>query len=644
MCSAPKWYYRPCVFVRTRRLAIAWLTLGGCGPANRASSSDELGGSTSASESDSSTDSESTDSESTDSESGDTDLDYPEQRVGIFYLAWHAYAADAIAQIDPSERYTYETVIRSPTLHASDMLATHGLLGQASSFHYHAEPELGFYCLYRRRPTDPILIEPEFVPDCPNISAVAATHAAQLWTAGVDFVYVDLTNFNTVSTAADVLALRPFEVLLAEWAALRAAGQPTPQIAAWLPAAAVDPGQIGLIEPVLDLYADPAFADLLLGDQASGRKVVFIVDNEVFSVSPANLALIEAQDLVAVPLWGNLPASTLAAGTAGWMQPCTVDGEFTTLVGPANACNQGHANTSIGSVLSVSASYQLGYASLPYQSSGRLEGLTLKQQFATAFALQPDYLLINAWNEHIAQPQPNPHTAQFGAFARSMGETDVPLADPGAEWLWVDMAGRDLGRDIEPSQEDGDAAYLLMQSCLRVYRSGHVQCTADDQASEACCQLGAGMTLVRSLRHASDMGQMTSDHVPTTSEAERDALVETGVWVEVCNPFYGPPGLCGNGTTRDGPFSVFAADLDASRTAIWRCHSGIDHFLSTSATCEGTEVEGLLGWASTTRTSATPRSLHRCHNTSAQVHFHWLDDACPALPGVVDESILGYVR
>lgn len=604
----------------------------GVGTSEASSTSETSSTNETSSTSEASSESDTTDASS--SESGGEQV-YPERRVGIFYLAWHAYAADAMAQLPEAERHTIEDVLRSPSLHFSDLLVAPGLYEQASAFHYHAEPQLGFYCLYRRRADDPVVPEPWHVPDCPGIAATAASHAEQLWSIGVDFVYVDLTNFNTLSVASDVMALRPLEVLLEEWHALREAGTPTPQIAAWLPASAHGPDEVGLIDRVLALYADPTYDELLLRDAASGREVVFVVDNEVFAPDPAKLAAIEAHDVVAVRLWGNLSAERLAGGQAGWMQPCTVAGQFTTLVRPDQACAQGwSSNTPIGSIVSVSASFQLGYASLPYQASGRLGGLTLAKQFETAFAVAPDYLLINAWNEHIAQPQPNPYAAQYGSLARSMGKTDAPDADPGAAWLWVDMYGPGLSRDLEPTTVDGGAGHALLASCLRVYRSGHRSCTTQDVADEACCQLGPGMPLVHTLRPSADL---LGDHVPTRDEAERQALLAQG-WVEACNPFYAPPGLCGDATLRDGPFSLHGQG-GPDRVALQRCWSGADHFLSTHPTCEGTQVEGSLGWLSSVRTSETPRSLRRCLQG---VHFHWLDAPCPE--GATDEGVLGYVR
>ena len=559
---------------------------------------------------------------------------YPDERVGIFYLTWHAYAADAYRQLE--EPLTVEAVIRDTDRYFSDVLGG-DLYQEAAAFHYHAQPEPGFYCLYRPRDGEAPYAEPDAAATCPDTATVAAAHAAQLWDAGVDFVYVDLTNLPAYSAFSDVLGVRPFEVLLEEWAALRAAGQPTPQVAAWVPAAALGEGQEPTWGRLLASVQDPAYADLVLRHVPTGEPVIFIVAH---SADDVEVERVRAEGLLPVLLWGNLDAATLAGGVAGWMQPCAAGGAFTTWVDPDTPCDQSWSPTTpIGSVVSVSASYQIGYASLPLQASGRAGGLTLQKQFETALAARPDYLLINAWNEHIAQPQANPYDPALGGLRRSMGVTEVPEGDASADWLWVDMYGADLTRDIEPTVEGGAAAYELMASCLRVYRGGATSC---DDAGEACCQLAPGWRVVYSLRAPGGGADMSTDHVPTIDAPERDALVAGG-WEEVCNPHYGPPGLCGGGTTGDGPFFLFPAD-GPDRAALYRCFTGVDHFLTLAPGCEGTTGEGSPGWVSTVRDSETPRPLRRCYNAPAQAHFHWLDERCPAIDGVSEEAILGYVR
>ncbi len=564
-------------------------------------------------------------------------LDWPEQRVGIFYLTWHAYAAKAMQRIPEGERRTVEEVIQDPDAAFGDLIADRGLMATAKAFHYHLRPEAGFYCLYRPRPGEPPYPESEAGPDCGDVGALAARHARQLWEAGVDFVYVDLTNLPAFSPFADVLGLRPLEVLLEEWAALRRAGTPTPQIAAWLPARAVGAEQTAMLHRVLDVYDTWRGRDLLLRHGPTAEPVVFVVAGA--DVDPALMDEARRRGVLPVRLWGNLSAERLAAGDAGWMQPCTQEGAFTTLISPEVPCQQGYTRTSpLGTVLSVSLSYQIGYASLPLQSSGRNEGLTLQKQFETAFAVQPDYLLINAFNELIAQPQANPHPEALGSLRRSMG-VGAADGDALADSLWVDMYGVEFNRDLEPSVQGGDAAYQLMTSCVRVYRTGSPAC---EDPAEPCCQLQPGLRLVYSLR-LRNSGTWGGDHVPTVDPRERQALLDGGAFEEVGNPFFGPPGLPGGATTADGAFHLYAAP-GPGRAALHRCHTGVDHFLSADPACEGHTPEGRLGWLHTRRSSAAPRPLRRCYAPERGVHFHWLAERCPSDPGVREEAVLGFVR
>jgi hypothetical protein len=556
----------------------------------------------------------------TDVDTGPLVLTWPDQRVGMFYLAWHAYAAQAWARRGGGPN-TMEDVIRGDGSPA-DLVYNAGLYGDALAFHYHQEPALGFYCLYRQDADSTSL------PDCPDISNVTRTHATQLWDAGVDFVYVDLTNLPSWSEVGDVIGLRPFEVLVEEWGALRASSVPTPQIAPWVNVTALEDGSEPMLGRVLDVF-DRAAPDLWFAPD--GVPAMFYVAGD--NVDAAQVAAISARGITPVPLWGNLGQDSLAAGNAGWMQPCTSGGSFTTLVSPDTPCDQWYTtNSPLGTVVSVSRSYQIGYASLPFQASGRLGGLTFQKQMETALAVQPDILLINAWNEHIAQPQSNPYDAGTGSLRRSMGLGAVE--DGTGEWLWVDMYGAEFDRDFEPTVEDGGAGYALLQSCVRVFKTGARACT---DPSEACCQLAEGRTLIYSVR--SSATPTSGDHVPTPDRSEVDALVAGG-WTEGCNPFYGPPGLCA-GSSGDGPFQLYPSD-NAGRTPIYRCYTGVDHFLSTDAGCEGTTPERLLGYAATTPSSEMPRPLRRCYNTAETAHLHWLDAHCPA--GVQEEAVLGFVR
>jgi hypothetical protein len=566
---------------------------------------------------------------------------YPDQRVGIFYLTWHAYAAEAMRRIPEGQRWTVEDAIRDPALAPAALISDRELMAQAMSFHYHAEPEPGFYCFYRPRDGQAPFPAPHHA-QCGDISQVAERHARQLWDAGVDFVYADLTNIPFFSRFADVLGVRPIEVLFEEWAALRARGVMTPQIAVWVPMPPAN-GQPYTADQILaGVYNDPRYDALVLRDPASGRKVWFAVENGGFPLDPALVNRVESNggrdDMVVVPMWGLNNAQALAAGRVSWMQPCQTGPTFTTLIDPTTPCNQGSAETAIGTMLSVSASYQISYASLPFASSGTNLGLTLKKQFEAAFTQQPDWLLINAWNEHIAQPQFDPARTDHGPLGRSMSNPALGVVSD--TWLWVDMYGTEFSRDIEPTVEGGDGLYTLMASCLRAYRAGG--CGA--VPNEACCDVTPEYALVWSMRAPDPAGAMNTDHVPTADPNEMQALAAGG-WEQVCAPFYGPPYLCATQgpLTGDGPFMLFSRP-GADRRALYRCNTGVDHFVSLDPGCEGLEAESRLGYVSAVRHSGAPRPLSRCYNRPARAHFHWLGEQCPDRPGVRHEAVLGFVR
>jgi len=68
-------------------------------------------------------------------------------------------------------------------------------------------------------------------------------------------------------------------------------------------------------------------------------------------------------------------------------------------------CYQGHtrnAKLGDGTAVSVNPSFQLGYSSLPFMAAGKLDGLTLKRQFATAIRSHAHFLFMSSWNEMCA--------------------------------------------------------------------------------------------------------------------------------------------------------------------------------------------------------------------------------------------------
>ncbi len=512
-------------------------------------------------------------------------------RVGMFYLGWHqpAYTAVQATIALGKPVLTVEDVLRSrvesgappgPVYSFDQILAQNGLDGVAANFYYQATPAEGPYCLVHARSPGALNYDVTHegtygsgpVPDCPKYAETLARHAEQLTSAGVDYVVTDQTNIADYNAFGDAIQLRPFEVMLEEWRALRKSGVRTPDIAAWQRLSA--PGTMA--PRVLAVYNAPENDRMIPRDPATGKKLFFYPDLD--DVDPALVAAVNSNggknDILAVPMW----VYKQAKGSWSFFAAC----QQGALLDDAPCAQTATLNSVVGSQLAVSPSYQLSYASLPFQAVGVYNGVTLRKQFETAFAVKPHWLFLSGWNEQVAQPQ-------SGAPGASMGlETDPTAADR----AFVDTYGAEFSRDIEPSKEYGSLIYDLVKSCVRVYRSGSATC---DNPDEACCQ--------------------------------------GGNWSDRYAAFDGP----------QGRFVLYSTKLGegAGRSALYHCVAGAsDAFFSPDAGCEGTAIQGQVGFVSTVKGGETLRALRRCFGPSG--HAYSLTASCPA--GTSLEAVLGYVR
>jgi hypothetical protein len=581
----------------------------------------------------------------------------------MMYEGWHA---PAYFGRNAGTNTTVEDVIRSNgTLPLSVVLPTSP---KASGFWFHKQPADGFYCIYRKRSTENT--SSAGLPDCPGITETLTRHAKLLTGVGVDFIVADSTNLQKTGGFADAIQLRPWEVLAEEWLALRKKGVATPAIAIWQ----------NLQDPTADLweqyingaYSNPAYADLLFKDKTTGKKVFFTTSKP----SAALVQKIEASgDIVVVVMWALHDG--YARGEWSFMAPCTQSGRTTSVYSALDKpCAQKLTTNSAigkhGTSLTVGPSYQLSYSSLPFRAAGKLGGLTLKKSFERAFAEnakgQLDYLMVGTFNEHIAQPQHNPYSAEQ-AWTKRMGgvyepeQHHAPLRagglalsqhvsqaqlhpysgkqdwvksmgvedDPMAGKLWVDMFGDGLTRDLEPTVQDGGRMWDLFSSCMRVFNSGAARCSTSN-SNEQCCMFGkldpySEWNGVYSLHLGG-----TEDQLLTTDAAERASLKKGG-WTEVCSAAGGAAQFCFwkddinalAPTAADytgGPFLLHGLPLPASHPtqAVYRCLSNeTRHFISSDSACRGLgKAENVLGYTSLQRDSDTPRSLRLCRTTSSQ--------------------------
>ena len=157
------------------------------------------------------------------------------------------------------------------------------------------------------------------------------------------------------NSETDVAVLRPLEVLFDEWVALRAAGTPTPYIAAWCnsPVASYPDGHNTTWQWLLEhIYNNATRAPLVWRRPSqlatTPKKTFFVPDNG--SLNASVNALIAANggrhDVEIVKMWALFGESGYSAGSWGFFSPCTTPaGAYTTtMVGAEGDCTAEYLN------------------------------------------------------------------------------------------------------------------------------------------------------------------------------------------------------------------------------------------------------------------------------------------------------------
>ena len=566
--------------------------------------------------------------------------------AGILYEVWHARAAAAMAAVARAggPQLTTELVIRSngsKTL--DDVYGPFGISGDI----WGAQPQLGYYCLWRARPGDPAP-SPQ-LEDCGSISYTAERHAAMLLSAGFDYVAVDVTNWPMAGDPAgvnDVSVIRPTQVLFEEWFALRQRGIPTPKIAVW-PCA--PEGGTTWKWMLANLYNNASYADLVYVQD--GKQVVFVPYGVSSCWSESETALIRANggrnNVATIPMWALFGEAAHKAGAYSFFSPCRdANGGYTTSmigenVGPCNQFSTFENGTDSVIEISASGGYMTSQCALPFAAPGHLRGLTFARLMEKVLAQSPPHLFTSSFNEMIGGRQASAYRANT---AINMGLPN----DPQSASVWVDSYAAEFSRDIEPTVEGGNRTFLVASSCVAMYKAGAV-CDAA-HASELCCTRQDKEVYGNVWSLARTDG---SDFLLTDQLGERDALVRGGAWIELCNPIAGPSAFCVDPAIKDGragPFMVFNSSSvedfvnggTIPTSQLFRCYTGSQHFFSTDPACEGATTERTLGWIQKRQGNEMLRALHRCRvagSTGARIHA--LDLACDQTDL---GAPLGYVR
>jgi hypothetical protein len=214
--------------------------------------------------------------------------------------------------------------------------------------------------------------------------------------------------------------------------------------------------------------------------------------------------------------------------------------------------------------------------------------------------------------------------------------------------VWVDTYTTEYSRDIEPTVEGGDLSMRMAKSCIALYKQGltcsdiHQQEEEKASASDdsyLCCN----ETLTNIWSNVWSLAQsQSSGYLLTKDNSEKETLLSTRTWEEVCVPVGGPSVFCSdvNIDGRNGPFilfNTFEALQDTNYegslklVSIYRCLNTTSnyHFIvANDDTCKGYSNEGLLGYGTSNRYGEMPRALRTCVDPNTFEWYHALDVDC----------------
>ena len=277
--------------------------------------------------------------------------------------------------------------------------------GGSPSFHYWAKPALGYY-------------------SSSNVEVIR-THMTQLYTAGVDFIIIDLTNAGDGyigSTAWTDYIQKPMDAIFDTIMAMRAEGLGTPYVVFW-----VGDGEGPLYQELYDRYhAVEKWKDCFV--YWDGKPFLLTTH-----ITPKKFPL---KDLYTVrSMWG------LGVDYKGgqWCFLSTNNYNCVTQ-GPDRKPEQ----------VSVAVASQETYMSRVSTAKSRKGGMFWYAQWLTAFQHHPKVVTLTWWNEWTAQ-----------------------RLNVGGEYVFTDNYNQEYSRDIEPMEGGhGDQYYKWMIQYISAYKGG----------------------------------------------------------------------------------------------------------------------------------------------------------------------------
>ena len=278
--------------------------------------------------------------------------------------------------------------------------------GPYPTFHYWAKPALGYYSSSNKE--------------------VIRTHMTQLYTAGVDFIIIDLTNAGDNylgSSAWTDYIQKPMDAIFETIMEMRVEGLGTPYVVFW-----VGTNNGPLYQALYDRYHAPEkWKDCFV--YWDGKPFLLTT-----STYPKDFPL---PDLFTVrSMWGL----SVSYNQGQWSFLSTNNHNRVTR-GPNKSAEQ----------VSVAVASQADYMSNFNTAKGRDGGMFWYAQWQTAFDRHPKVVTLTWWNEWTAQR----------------------LRDPNGNYVFTDNYNAAYSRDIEPMEGGhGDQYYRWMIQYISAYKGG----------------------------------------------------------------------------------------------------------------------------------------------------------------------------
>jgi hypothetical protein len=363
-------------------------------------------------------------------------------KFGIFYSLWHC----------PFSDHNPHPGSGNPPYNMTQAEAGQMAWGPLGSWHWKAQPELGYYCLA----TD---------------SEVLRKHAEMIRDAGIDFVFLDSTNQpNTVAPDGGLtqqMITDPFNKMLEVWNTVPNA----PKIVPWAPVN-------GHEYSMMDFFASRLAAYPNLRFLHEGKPLLLVTETPWFPVDQAQMNRLAVNHTLR-KMWGQYDSGGVQS-IWNFTQMCENTSVFKASQGTGPCRLYPFRQNGVPEQIGIEFAYQLPWMSDTSMAVPKFEGRTFVRMFDNVFQNRDiPIVLIAGWNEWLA--------IRMCADANGNGTWDTSqcVMRPGAgaidEWpdgnkMFVDVYADPYSRDIEPSKGEGDFYYRMMKGCISAYRSGASSC------------------------------------------------------------------------------------------------------------------------------------------------------------------------